>query len=233
MSLALVREHRIDHKRGGTVEYVVQHLLDGILHGRFAPGQRLVMRDLTDEMGVGRGSVREAFRQMAADGLVDIVPNRGVTVRKLSRSQTRDLFQIREVLEGLAAKLAASRIDEGDNRKTFSAMWETVQPRDRRLSWDLFIEHNRLFHRTIVSVGGNLQLEDAIDKLQLPIMMVQVGRMMSEANMADSDEEHTKIAEAILAGDTQKAEKAMQRHLKDLSAWVLALPDSAFKREDI
>lgn len=233
MTDSLVREHGPDQRRGETVEFVVRHLVDGILHGRFAPGQRLVARDLTEEIGISRGSVREALRLMAADGLVDLVPNKGAAVRRLSRSQTRDLFQIREVLEGLAAKLAASRIGQGDNRRIFETMWREMRPTGNRLPWDIFIEHNRTFHRTIVQVSGNEKLEDAIDKLQLPIMMVQVGRMMGDANIADSEEEHTEIAEAILAGDPTRAEQAMQRHLRELADWVLNLPDSAFRREEV
>ncbi|MFN0263598.1 GntR family transcriptional regulator [Tepidamorphus sp. 3E244] len=232
MSVELVRERNSDQKRGETVDFVVQHLLEGILHGRFAPGQRLVARELTEEMGISRGSVREAFRLMASDGLVDLVPNKGVTVRRLSRRQTRDLFEIREVLEGLAAKLAAQRIGVDKNRSVFEAMWETVRPRDQRLAWDVFIEHNRLFHRTIVNVGGNLLLKDAIDKLQLPIMMVQVGRLMEDTNIDQSEHDHALIADAILDGDPKRAEEAMQDHLRELADWVLSLPDSAFKREE-
>lgn len=231
MADSLVPEHGRDQKRGETVDFVVHHLVDGILHGRFAPGQRLVTRDLTEEIGIGRGSVREAFRLMAAEGLVDLVPNKGATVRRLSRSETGELFQIREVLEGLAAKLAATRIDEGDNRQVFEAMWQKLHTAGHGAPWDVFTELNRLFHQTIVRIGGNQQLEDAIDKLQLPIMMVQVGRLMGKTNVAASENAHSEIADAILAGDVPRAEQAMQRHLRELGAWVLSLPETAFKRE--
>lgn len=222
-----------DQKRGETVDFVVRHLVDGILHGRFAPGQRLVARDLTEEIGISRGSVREAFRLMASDGLLDLVPNKGATVRRLSRAQTRDLFEIREVLEGLAAKLAAKRIDEDNNRQIFEAIWREVGPSDQRLPWDVFTENNQRFHNTIIQIGGNQQLKDTIDKLQLPIMMVQVGRLMGADTTAESESHHIQIASAILAGDPDRAEQAMQRHLRELGAWVLSLPDTAFKREDI
>jgi DNA-binding GntR family transcriptional regulator len=231
MADSLVRERGRDQKRGETVDFVVHHLVDGILHGRLAPGQRLVTRDVTEEIGIGRSSVREAFRLMAAEGLVDLVPNKGATVRRLSRNQTRELFEIREVLEGLAAKLAASRIGDGNNRQVFEAMWQQVRPAGHRLPWDIFTEQNRLFHQTIVRIGGNEQLEDAIDKLQLPIMMVQVGRLMGAATTAASEEAHVEIAEAILDGNPLRAEQAMQRHLRELAAWVLSLPDTSFKRE--
>lgn len=231
MAETAVRERNTGQRHGQTVSYVVQHLVDGILRGRFAPGQRLVERDLTEEIGIGRGSVREAFRLMAADGLVELVPNKGAAVRRLSRRQTRDLFEIREVLEGLAAKLAATHIDEGGNRREFETMWKTVRHSEGMVPWDVFTEHNRLFHRGIVRIGGNQKLEDAIEKLQLPIMMVQVGRLMSETKKHESERDHRDIADAILAGDPAQAEQAMQRHLRELAAWVMSLPDTSFKRE--
>jgi DNA-binding GntR family transcriptional regulator len=225
-------EREREQRRGETVDFVVRHLVDGILHGRFAPGQRLVARDLTEEIGISRGSVREAFRLMASDGLLDLVPNKGATVRRLSRAQTQDLFEIREVLEGLAAKLAAKRIDEDNNRQVFEAIWREVGPSDQRLRWDVFTENNQRFHSTIIQIGGNQQLKDTIDKLQLPIMMVQVGRLMGADTTAESESHHIQIASAILAGDPDRAEQAMQRHLRELGAWVLSLPDTAFKREE-
>lgn len=221
-----------DQKRGETVDFVVRHLVDGILHGRFAPGQRLVARDLTEEIGISRGSVREAFRLMASDGLLDLVPNKGATVRRLSRSQTRDLFEIREVLEGLATKLAAKRIDENNNRQVFDTIWQEVRPTEQRLPWDIFTENNQRLHNTIIQIGGNQHLKDTIDKLQLPIMMVQVGRLMGADTTAESESHHIQIASAILDGDPDRAEQAMQRHLRELGAWVLSLPDTAFKREE-
>ncbi len=96
-----------DVSRGEVVNFVIQHLRDGIFLGRFAPGQRLITSELMTDIGVSRGSLREAFSRLAADGIVDLVPNRGAVVRRLSRVELINLFRIREVLEGLAARQAA------------------------------------------------------------------------------------------------------------------------------
>lgn len=220
-----------EQKRGATVDYVVSQLRQGILEGRYVAGQRLVARDLTEAMGISRGPVREAFRRLAAEGLVELVPNRGAMVRHLTRKQVKDLFQIRETLEGLAARLAAESIDRGDNRRVFCEVWEHVRPTSSVLPWNIFITNNRLYHHTIVAIGGNEQLSELIDNLQLPIMMFQIGRAMQPENAAISHEDHVRVAEAILAGRPEDAEAAMRTHLRRSFEWVSQLPDSAFKRE--
>lgn len=219
------------HRRGATVDYVCVCIRQAIVEGRFVPGQRLIARDLTEEFQISRGAVREAFRRLAAEGLVDLIPNRGATVRRLSRRQMDELFQIRECVEGLAAGLAASQIDEGDNRRIFTEVWEKVRPTGQELPWNIFIENNRLYHRTIVEIGGNALLSDLIVNLQLPVVMIQVGRAMrtEHANLSHAD--HLAIAEAIFAGDQAAAEAAMRKHVRGSHAWIRTLADSAFKPE--
>ena len=151
-------EERTDQKRGETVEFVVSHIRHRIVEGRFVSGQRLIARDLCEDLGLSRGPIREAFRRLAADGIVELTPNRGATVRQLSRKQVKNVFQIRESLEGLAARLAAEHIDEGTNRRLFADVWEKVQPTLTPLPWQIFIQQNRLYHATIVSISGNEQL---------------------------------------------------------------------------
>lgn len=95
-----------DQRRGATVDYVVSQIRSGILDGRYVAGQRLITRDLTEDLGISRGPIREALRRLAAEGMVELVPNRSPVVRHLTIKQVSNLFQIRETLEGLAARLA-------------------------------------------------------------------------------------------------------------------------------
>lgn len=221
----------IDHPRGQTVDFVVEQIRQGIFAGRFVPGQRLVARDVTDEIGISRGPIREAFRRLAADGLIELVPNRGAAVRRLSRREVRELFQIRENLEGLAARLAAENINAPGRRELFSDVWKQVRPTRRPQQWHTFIQQNRLYHRTIVAIGDNAQLAELIDRLQLPVMMFQIGQAMRPENAALSHEDHVRVAKAILAGEPTRAEEAMRAHLRRSYSWVTQLPDWAFKKD--
>jgi len=218
----------LTQRRGQTVDDIIGRLRRAILAGRIVPGQRLIANDLTEQLGVGRGSIREAFQRLAADGLVDIIPNRGAVVRRLSRDRVRDLFQIRVNLEGLGARLAAQQIDQADHRQQFMSAWNEVKPDGSERSPALFMQQNRLYHHTIVSIGENKQLTALIDNLQLPIVMFQVGQAMRPENSERSHRDHVLIAGAILCGDADAAESAMRNHLQKTAEWILQLPDSAF-----
>ncbi len=86
-------------------QQVLDTLRQAIIDGRLAPGARLTERELIEMLGVSRTVVREALRSLEAEGLVHVIPNKGPVVRELSRAEAEDLYQIRAVLEGLAARL--------------------------------------------------------------------------------------------------------------------------------
>src|SRR5690606_3964267 len=90
------------------VDKVAHAIVEGIKAGIYAPGQRLIEADLTRDLGVSRGPVREATRRLGAEGILDVLPHRGAVVRKLSRRDVAAIYQIRELLEGLAARLSAN-----------------------------------------------------------------------------------------------------------------------------
>ncbi len=220
-----------DVSRGEVVNFVIQHLRDGIFLGRFAPGQRLITSELMTDIGVSRGSLREAFSRLAADGIVDLVPNRGAVVRRLSRVELINLFRIREVLEGLAARQAAEAINVAENRRVFESMWDLAGPDDTPLTAIRFAEKNSLFHQTLVTIGGNAQLAELINKLQLPMLMPQLSRALTPADIELSIEEHVPIAMAIKAADPDAADQAMQRHLRGSCSRILRLSGSLLKPE--
>lgn len=93
-------------------QQVLAALRRAIVSGRLAPRQRLTERELIKMMGVSRTVIREALRQIEAEGLIEIIPNKGPVVRELSAEEARDLYRIRAVLEGLAARLFAENASE-------------------------------------------------------------------------------------------------------------------------
>lgn len=200
-------------RHGEAVDEVFETIRQGIITGRFAPGQRLVIRDLEGEIGYSRSTFREAFRRLAAERLVSLVPNRGVAVQRLTPQEMADLFEIRELLEGHAARRAAERIGEADHRRRFSAMWDKVRrgdPADRAA----VIANNQLFHGAIVELSGNTRLPEMLDRLQIPILMFQWRTIMTRQEAEQSQAEHETIASAILEGRPDQAESAMRKHVQ-------------------
>jgi DNA-binding GntR family transcriptional regulator len=220
-----------DPQRGEVVEFVVQRLREEILEGRFAPGQRLITRELTEDVGVSRGTLREAFRRLAADGLVDLIPNRGAIVHRPSVKDLRDLFRIREALEGMVARMAAESIHEGENRQQLEATWAEAGDESVAVDAATFAQKNRLFHRTIVTLAGNQQLSELIDKMQLPLVMLRLGRSLAPEDIALSMSEHIPIHDAILAGDADAADMAMRKHLRGSCERILVTSAAVLKPE--
>ncbi|KZD01035.1 GntR family transcriptional regulator [Oceanibaculum pacificum] len=215
-------------KRGEAVDMVVQQVRDAIVSGRYAPGQRLITRELMADLGYGRGTIREALSRLAADGLLDLVPNQGAAVRRFTRQEMQDLFRIRAVLEALAAELAAERIDDRDNRRRFEAMLAQIDMNEAE-SEAGFFGKNLTFHDTILKISGNTELQGLLSRMQLPIIMLQVQHAMRTDQFQHSTREHQQIAEAILAGDTNGARQSMSAHLRRSGAWVQTLPEKVFR----
>lgn len=207
------RDFPSDAKRSSAVEEVVRTLSLGLMTYRFAPGQRLVEADLTTEFNVSRGTLREAFRRLAADGLIEMVPNRGAIVRRLSRRDVAELFQIRSELEGLAARLAAARIATPAVRSAFEAAIAPIWSDAPRYSISTYMEENTRFHEAVHEAGGNNQLTHVSRQLQLPAIMNQVSRLLTPRTLEASVSEHRRIARAILAGDAAEADRQMRIHL--------------------
>lgn len=212
-------------RTGETVERIASELKSRILGGRLAPGQRLISRDMVEQLGISRGSLREAFRRLEADGLVDVVPNRGAVVRSLSAAEVAHVYQIREALEGYAARVAAQNIDVGDNRARFLAVLEKGRVHLERPNFQEFIVDNRAFHQEIVRMCGNPALGELIDKYQLPVFMIQLRQQIGSAQMmANAIAEHDDIGAALLAGKPDDAYQAMKRHLWHSADLILQLP---------
>lgn len=100
-------------KHAAPLRQQVEHALrEAIVDGQLRPGQRLTERELTVSLGVSRTLVREALRQLESEGLISVIPNRGPIVRELSADEIEDLYAIRAVLEGLAARRFAEKADD-------------------------------------------------------------------------------------------------------------------------
>lgn len=212
-------------RSGTTVSQIVDILKADIFNGALAPGQRLISRDLVERFNISRGPLREAFRQLAAERLVELVPNRGAIVRRLSAKDVANIYEIREALEGYVAAKAASKINEGSNRDDFLRIVE----RGRRHYTDPvfadFVVDNRDFHQKLVTLCGNDELSDLIDQYQLPVLVIQLRQLIgTDQVIRNAMVEHDRIAEAVLAGDSTEARAAMVAHLRHSCELILDLP---------
>ena len=206
--------------QGDTVAYVYRRLHESILRRALPPGSRLIEAELTQTLAVSRGPVREALRRLAAEGLVEHIPNKGGAVRRISRTEMREAFEVRIALESLAAKLAAQR-DDALAHATFREAVDSLSdesPRDASRS----AAETALFHEAMLTLAGNATLRDLVRRLRLTLVIGQTAGCVSDEEIAMSMREHRAIAEAILLRDAAAAVSALQAHLEREAALVLS-----------
>lgn len=212
---------------GSAVDAVARGIADGVAAGRYAPGQRLIEADLTEAWHVGRSTVREAFRRLAGEGLLELERHRGARVRRLTRADIAELYRVRRVLEALAARIAAERIAAGADPAPVRALLEAQGGATRRSAL-AYTHDNADFHDGIVRFAGNRVLAQQVAALRLQMFRLQVGTMLTPERIRQSASHHRRIAEAVLAGRPDAAARAMDRHIRLSELLVNRLPDEVF-----
>src|SRR5215472_12101785 len=225
---------RLSSKSAGrtVVDYVAETIRTGILEGRYALGQRLVEADLTKELSVSRGPLREALRRLAAYGIVEIQPYRGAAVRRPSRTELSDLLRVLEVVEGLSARMAAERIKLPGNYDRALALRGEIDAAKPLVDAIDHIEENVKFHGMILDLSGNHSLQRVAVQLQLqmPIQRLTFFRVFQE-NRHRSLMQHADILDAIIAGNPDRAEAAMRAHVRATEELSRRMSDVLFSNE--
>jgi DNA-binding GntR family transcriptional regulator len=213
----------------GKLHGIVTELEARIDSARLVSGQRLVEADLTREFGISRALLREAFRQLAAEGAIELVPNRGAEVRRLTRQEALELFEIRTELEGMAARRAAERMDMPEVRADFAAATAPLAAAPVTAGALEYIAENEVFHRAVMVASGNGTVVELARKMRLPLIMSQLREALCREVLATSLAEHRAITEAILQGDAGRAEAAMRAHLERATMFVATVPARMFR----
>ena len=204
-------------RKATAVETVINAVKTGIKDGQYVPGQRLVEADLTKSLNVSRGPLREAMWRLSGEGLVEIKPNYGVTIKRLSKEEALGIFAIREMLEGLAARLAAENINlPGNLKRLEQALKLTIQSQNSP-NLSEYSDANDIFHDAIIEIAGNSQLNSLIEQLRIPLYHLQFRHLLAGMTRA-SVKQHKEIVAAISSGNPDKAEKSMRKHLRSSAA---------------
>lgn len=199
-----------------------------VLSGAYEPGQRLIEMDLAAEFDVGRGRVREAFRILVGEGYLQFVANRGVLVRRYSRAEMIAMGRTREVLEGLAARLAAERELSADERADLNAAQARMDRAEAAGDLEDFYAGNRAYHRLIDALAKNELATALIDRARIALVRLQLPASFAADAVTRSNLDHRAITMAILTGSPDAAEAAMRAHVRAGNAHIAALPDAVF-----
>lgn len=207
---------------------VFEHLRQEILRGTLNHGERLIETEIAKRLKISRTPVREAFRKLENEGLVKYSPGRGVTVSKISQEDMEEIYSIREVLEGLTARLAAERISKQEIkgvRNLLQEMARSYKSRDYRSVVRLHTQFNEM----ICHAAHSPRLHDLTSRFNEYTERSQLRALGVPDRFKAIQAEHEKIVQALEKGNPQLAEEAVRFHvgqaratyLKSLQQWGL------------
>jgi DNA-binding GntR family transcriptional regulator len=214
---------------------IVQSLLTSVFQGQLRAGQHLVTQELAQRFGVSHTPIREALITLAGVGIIDLLPNRGAIVRRVTAVDVREICQVRRALECAATRRACGRLDltqlhdlAGDLRRLISA----AAPHTPDFIQQARAVDSRL-HDLIAEGSGNAFLAKELSRLKILFRAFRdVAWEQEEARndyhrVPQEAREHLAIVEALLAGNDRAAARAMARHIHSGSKyWSRAVPVS-------
>jgi DNA-binding GntR family transcriptional regulator len=201
-------------------EKVFRSLRQALRAGLYRPGDRLREQEVAERLKVSRTPVREALGRLAMQGLVEAAGGRGMIVRSLSTAEVLELYAMRELLEGAAARLAAQHA----SRAEFDALADLEAEFEERAADPAGMARlNLMLHEAITRAARNRYLDGALQELQDAIALLGATTFSVAGRPASAAGEHREIIAAIAARDPDKAEQAARAHIREALRFRLKL----------
>lgn len=190
-------------------EKVYQKLINKIVTGEIAPESRLREEHIANEYNVSATPVREAFKRLASDGFIEIIPYHGAIVRGIDEKEIEDVYHCRLALENLALEEAIPRLTQNDIKK-----FETLVKKTESLG-DMFgvADTNKKFHELIYEAANNKTLTRLIESLNMVLLRDMKFSASNESRKREIINEHKDIITALKYKNIEEAKKAMRRHI--------------------
>lgn len=210
--------------RGRASDRAYAYIRDGVYLGRYKPGQVITEEEIASVVGVSRTPVREAIRRASADGMLELEDYRRARVADLSDEDTRDLFEIRAVLEALSAERAASRIslEDLDRLEVLTDNLERATREDGPALLRQFADFNNAFHSVILDASGSRQLRRVLEHvIETPLILHKRFEGTLVGNLERTIRHHRAIITALKARDGKWAHAEMMVHLMSARSTLL------------
>lgn len=193
-------------------EAVFRSLCQALRTGVYRPGDRLREEEVAQRFKVSRTPVREALGRLMAKGFVEPAGRRGLVVRSLSTADVLELYAMREILEGAAARLAAQHASQSE----IDALVDLEQAFEARANDPAEMARlNRAFHEMIFRSARNRYLDSALQELQDGIALLGATTFSIEGRPSTAAEEHRALIDAIAARDADRAESIARVHIRE------------------
>ncbi|MDB5742262.1 MAG: GntR family transcriptional regulator [Polaromonas sp.] len=210
------------------IHSVVNEIKRRIISGQYQPGERLLELPLVEDLGVSRTPIRLAFEELAKDGLLERLPTRGFRVKSFDAKEVSDAIEVRGMLEGMAARLAAEKgVDSQSMQVLYSCLEEggellaEAAKAGNELDARQWMVTNARFHTTLIQAAGSAPLEGAIDFIsKIPmaaatsLIIEGVAPQLEYEFIARAHHDHCDLVAAIELREGMRAEFIMREHAR-------------------
>ncbi len=192
--------------------HVSTHIRQSLWAGDLLPGQRLVVQDLADQLGVTRSSVREALFDLASDDLVELVPNRGASIRVISVDEAIQITECRSALERLCARKAAERATE-EQRAELVEVGVQLRAAVAEEEFHTYSALNRRLHDLVIEFSGQTIAARQLERLNVQMVRFQFRLALRTGRPQEALPQLLAIIDAVTAGDPTAADTAAEAQL--------------------
>jgi DNA-binding GntR family transcriptional regulator len=203
-------------------DQVLHVVRQGILDFQLRPGQRLIERELMEQLGVSRATVREVVARLVSEGLVTSIPQRGAIVTVVTIREASDIYEMRVALEALAVRYFVDRATPDqvrDLRAAFETFAAIDDDDDEQLEW---LRAKDEFYKVLLAGASSAPLSQTLTGLQGRVRLLRRTSLSAPGRAKSTVSEFLAIVEAIEAGDADAASDACARHIRNAAATGLA-----------
>jgi DNA-binding GntR family transcriptional regulator len=197
-----------------------ERIRDSIFSGKMKPGEIYNEREIASQMQVSRTPVREALRQLAVESLVTSIPGRGFKVNRFFSRDIKEIYEFRMALEVAIVKKIAESPEQYNLIKAEQQLQKQREAMDKK-DYDKFVKFDGKFHSELSKLIGNTRMETALDKSRDVSQLVADYKTMASGRGNEIIAEHEIILECLRQGEVAKAQKSMEKHLKESLLAVL------------
>jgi DNA-binding GntR family transcriptional regulator len=203
---------------------VLRNLREAIINRTFAPGQRLIERELCEMTGVSRTSIREALRQLETEGLVVLIPNHGAAVAEMSLAEAADVYEVRGVLEALACRRFAAVASDEQITELRRVVDELSSAGDEGDIAEMMRCKDE-FYDVLLSGAGNTVARSVLGSLHQRIAYLRTTSLSRPQRSVEAAREVRAVVDAMAARDPERAAALCQEHVQHAAEAALGVLD--------
>ena len=195
-------------------EQVLELMRSDIVEQRLEPGHRLIERELVEQIGVSRTTIREVLRQLAAEGLVTTIPQKGAVVASPTREEAQDLYEVRGVLEALAARRFAQRATPDQVTALRGAFCDFEELTEEGAEIPALLRAKNAFYDVLLEGSRNTPIHAILGTLRARVAVLRTTSLRQPGRPAEALAEIRALVEAIEAGNPSRAAAAAEHHVE-------------------